>query len=164
MPTSSAAGQGAAADGERAAPLHGERVHGVVLRSEREDARQGLCKALRRVRGQPGDQIHVHVKPAHRAHQGERFKTMSRDVCLLPMASSTLSDMVCGFTLTRRTPWAFSTSSLVAGDGVRTAGLDGVLTQVCEIEAVLQPRTQLVELRGAERRGACRRPCTGQPA
>ena len=38
--------------------------------------------------------------------------TMSCAVCFRPMASSTLSDMVCGFALTLRTPCALSVSSL----------------------------------------------------
>ena len=52
--------------------------------------------------------------------------TMSAELCRRPIVSSTESDIVCGLTLTRSTPWARRTRGLILGYRVGASGLDGV--------------------------------------
>ena len=126
-------------------------MDGYVFRTQSEHLFNSIPEALGAVTGEPGDEVHVHIKAAYLAHKLERTLNIRRGVAAADELKHTVAH--------RLRVHADSVDSvrsqhtqLGGADGIRPAGLDGVFTHSAEVKFILKHRTQPVKLLCGERR------------
>ena len=125
-------------------------MHGDIFGREREHLLERGAKAVRRVAGQAGDQVHVHGKAAGRAHEVQRVIDVLRRVATADRFEHAVVERL-RVDADAVDPVRTQHVQLVGRDGVGPAGLDGELAQGAEVECRVELRAQRVELARRER-------------
>ena len=137
---------GAALQRQAAALLQRQRVDGDVVRAAFDALVQRVPESLRRVGGQSGNEIHVHMGEAHgggQLHGGQniRRRVPPPDGLQYPVIQR------LGVDADAVRPVVQQHLQLLPLDGVGTARLDAVLHHAAEIETAVEMGQQVIHLR-----------------